>query len=649
MTIYYKQCATETKVDTKNKIMRLNTPQLHTHIGENPVREKLNNLSISSRLLFTAAAFTLALTTMPSAAAGIDDLQNTTPEITELWLADADTDELLVSISDGDYFDPETLPEHITVVAMANQHTESVRFGLDGVINYRVENIVPYAIAGDNNGDYAPANLSQGWHSVQATPFAADDASGSNGTEVLISFALLPDPNQIVVNTTADGHDTVPGDGHCSTQSPGDLTRKKLAPEQSTSVVPKQSTGISPRRSTGVCTLRAAIEEANALPGSQHIEVPVFDTPYQLFLGELKIRDSVVIEGGFIDSEDQFIHAVVDAQKQSRVMSVIGSPFVTLSGFKLINGEAGRAINNVDSRGGGIYIDNSWLHLIDSVVHTNRANVGGGIYAWNNYALHVQRSVISWNRAGTRDNFTHGGGLSLFDGQTWVNDSTIVDNEAGFGGGLSISGANIKVANTSIIRNAALAYGGGFEVRDESQIEIAFSTIAYNSAGVEPQDNFDRSGGGFYVNSGSVDIGNSIVTENTDPWWADREEYAPDCYSVAPSQFTSFRANFVRVLNDNCIMRDTFLGENLDFDHVGTEDHLLNIGLSFLSLYPTRPHVSLNSDSIAIDKGIGDAGISFFADCPNHDTIGNPRPRGIACDAGAIEQQPDIFPLPLLQ
>ncbi len=58
-------------------------------------------------------------------------------------------------------------------MAMANQHTESVRFGLDGVINYSLENKVPYAIAGDNNGDYAPANLSQGWHTVRATPFAA--------------------------------------------------------------------------------------------------------------------------------------------------------------------------------------------------------------------------------------------------------------------------------------------------------------------------------------------------------------------------------------------------------------------------------------------------------------------------------------------
>ena len=64
----------------------------------------------------------------------------------------------------------------------------------------------------------------------------------------------------------------------------------------------------------GSCTLRAAIEEAHARVGRQHIEVPNLGS-YQLSLGQLEVTDTVTVEG--------IGKPVIDAQGASRVFSVL--------------------------------------------------------------------------------------------------------------------------------------------------------------------------------------------------------------------------------------------------------------------------------------------------------------------------------------
>ncbi|MCA9927283.1 MAG: CSLREA domain-containing protein, partial [Anaerolineales bacterium] len=84
---------------------------------------------------------------------------------------------------------------------------------------------------------------------------------------VLISHAN-PDisSNNLIVNSIADVTDANPGDGICET-SPGNA----------------------------ICTLRAAIQEANALPGEDTIQLPA--GTYTLTSGELAITDNVTIIG----------------------------------------------------------------------------------------------------------------------------------------------------------------------------------------------------------------------------------------------------------------------------------------------------------------------------------------------------------------
>src|SRR5438874_2257693 len=81
---------------------------------------------------------------------------------------------------------------------------------------------------------------------------------------VLFAGVSPADAATFTVDSTADAEDANPGDGVCATAA-------------------------------GACTLRAAIQEANALPGLDIIVVPA--GTYVLTLGELKIQSDLVIDG----------------------------------------------------------------------------------------------------------------------------------------------------------------------------------------------------------------------------------------------------------------------------------------------------------------------------------------------------------------
>ena len=89
---------------------------------------------------------------------------------------------------------------------------------------------------------------------------------------------------------------------------------------------------------------------------------------------------------------------------------------------------------------------------------------------------------------------------------------------------------------------------------------IAYSTIAFNEAnailGGASEDSF---GGGIYndIDSGAtVSIGNTILAMNTDHRSRFDSNYAPDCFSKSPGNFTSFRGNLAGILNANCNMAE---------------------------------------------------------------------------------------------
>jgi len=211
------------------------------------------------------------------------------------------------------------------------------------------------------------------------------------------------------VNTTVDAVDASPGDGLCATAS-------------------------------GQCSLRAAIQETNAQPGTDDIHVPT--GTYQLTIGgnnenaaatgDLDVTDSVRIYG----SGDSVSSAtIIDGGQIDRVFEIRSSASAELYLLTIRNG-------NVHSApwpgGGGINVDGT-LSLIESTVTGNSAGRGAGIFSWGDTS--VIRSNVSGN---------HGAGV-----------------------GTSVM-ARLAVHNSTVSSNE------GDGIRTQGELEIVYSTISHN-------------------------------------------------------------------------------------------------------------------------------------------------------------------------
>jgi hypothetical protein len=64
----------------------------------------------------------------------------------------------------------------------------SIRFGLDGVVNYQTESFPPYALGRDSSGDYNAWRPAPGTHTLTATPYGGSGASGEAGVALTIKF-----------------------------------------------------------------------------------------------------------------------------------------------------------------------------------------------------------------------------------------------------------------------------------------------------------------------------------------------------------------------------------------------------------------------------------------------------------------------------
>lgn len=191
------------------------------------------------------------------------------------------------------------------------------------------------------------------------------------------------------VNAMLDAQDAQPGNGICET-----------APDN------------------GVCTLRAAVQETNALPGADTVVLPA--GAYTLTLagaledlgrfGDLDVRDDLTLTGAGADA------TVIDGNGLDRVIDVpsFGSE-VAISGVTIRNGDVAFPSRAADDwpwtvENGGCVLSVATLALRDSVITGCRAGrTGGGIYAEGELAL--DNTTITGNLAGEA-----GGGV--FVGQT---------------------------------------------------------------------------------------------------------------------------------------------------------------------------------------------------------------------------------------
>ncbi len=326
------------------------------------------------------------------------------------------------------------------------------------------------------------------------------------------------------VTTTLDRADANPGDGICATD-------------------------------TGVCTLRAAIQEANALPGPDVINLQVQST-YRIRLrgngeddaatGDLDIRDDLSIIGSNPASPGS---TVIDGSRglylalKERVFHIVGSytrPInVVFENFTIARGEH----RDATAGGGNICIACEELTspttqplvahnvtLRNMIIRDGYAYTMGGGIASLGANLVIEDSVITGNITGyqvVQSSITFisggdGGGIANLGGTVTLRRTQVNSNRGQLGGGVfnaeyAGNAGQLIVENSEINNNTAFQGGaiynlnGKWDISTRTLIDYGVrldqSTLSGNWA--------DVAGGGIYnLGLGSVLIANSTISNN---------------------------------------------------------------------------------------------------------------------------------------
>jgi len=257
----------------------------------------------------------------------------------------------------------------------------------------------------------------------------------------------------------------------------------------------------------GVCTLRAAIQEANAHVGADTIFLTAGQT-YTLTRsgqdatasrGDLDITDDVTII--FFASGDR---PIVGANGLERAFE-IHSGNVTMLGFDITGGNATLA---GDQAGGAVAVnfDAGTVQLSLMRMYGNRANFGGGLY--NDGADTVLSASELYDNEADND-FTDSSGAAILNRGTLVVDHSSAFDNTGTNGLGAVAVENtppftgsptLTLIDTTIATNLGI----GVNSQDESALVVRNSTIAANSnVGI-------RIGGP----GGTFQMRNSIVAKN---------------------------------------------------------------------------------------------------------------------------------------
>ena len=296
------------------------------------------------------------------------------------------------------------------------------------------------------------------------------------------------------VNNPLDVVDAAPGNGVCET-APGN----------------------------GVCTLRAAIQETNALGGAQIILPPNI---YRLDItNQLAITSNLTIAGD--DASTTIIDGNKSARVNSGIFSIRAGVTVSISGVTIRNGAAGGILNNggtltltnsivsgnnTNSSGGGISNNGGTLMLTNSTVSGNSAKVDGAGIISSNGTLTVAtvtliNSTVSGNNAGAATASSGGGIYNLGRTLTLIN-STVSGNSvvccAG-GGGIYNAGvaSTLTLINSTVSGNSTVCCGGG--IQNYGTMMLTNSTVSGNST--------TGDGGGIY-NGYLANLFNATITNN---------------------------------------------------------------------------------------------------------------------------------------
>ncbi len=274
-----------------------------------------------------------------------------------------------------------------------------------------------------------------------------------------------------IVTTTRDAVDVNLTDGLCETNIPGE------------------------------CSLRAAIQQSNELPGLDRITLPpgVFKLTVtgadedKAATGDLDILDSLEISGAGIDK------TVIDGIQSDRVIDVVSiASNIVIQDLTITGG------NVAGLGGGGIVFSGRALSTSNSMNPTLLRNLkifnnkavgtnGGGINSHIRLPLILDNVELSQNQASS------GGGLYSSQAAVWIKHSKVLNNTASsYGGGID-SEKGVYLLDSLVNNNSSTSSGGGVNAIDFAVIQGA--QINANKAGIAGNTASGRgSGGGINLN-----------------------------------------------------------------------------------------------------------------------------------------------------
>ena len=285
----------------------------------------------------------------------------------------------------------------------------------------------------------------------------------------------------------------------------------------------------------GACTLRAAVEQANALDGNDTIVLPA--GTYTLTLppaddddsgGDLDVLDGVTIEG-----EGAGV-TIIDAAQLDRALHVWPGQALTMTAVTVHNGQtpAGEA-PTTRGRGGGILNEGGTLSLGDVILRNNaaaariaQAGAGGAIYNLNG-AVTLSNSLLEDNGAiDVNGGHTLGGAIYNDGGVLTIYGTAFLSNismaDEGFtaaggalyngnGGRVTVDGAYFALNSTQAFERAS----GGAVHNGGGTITMTASTLRNNNSfNLDTYDGGPSYGGALANEGGSLLLENVTLSQN---------------------------------------------------------------------------------------------------------------------------------------
>jgi len=431
------------------------------------------------------------------------------------------------------------------------------------------------------------------------------------------------------VDSGVDGVDAAPGDGVCAMAASG-------------------------------CSLRAAVQEANALPGADtitlgggfHFLTLLGGGEDLAATGDLDVTDDLTIRGAAAPYSATCmsctsIQYFPIGSADDRHFHVHGANLV-LENVSLHGGRAPAGEN-----GGNVVVDGGSLTASNAGITGGQAVDGGSIYVASGSSCSLSGVSVDGTASGRGGGVygncsisggsvsgaatVEGGGIY---GQVEISDAQVSNGTAGDGGGIYALGASsltrvqvfanlatgagggvlvgagaaATMRNVVVRNNRARSGGGGLLVRAGGAAVANNASILRNTA--DDDGNGSGDGGGVAVEIGAgLAIGNSIVAQNVD-----NGGEAPDGSGTVDSA-------------GHNLFQET-AGLAIAGDPTG---NLVGVDPGFQALLGLFFSGAVHPDSPAIQAGSPLLPGSGGSACEADDVFGAARPLGPRCDIGAVE------------